>query len=400
MGNIVIGQSGGPTSVINSSLYGAIVEAKNQGIKKIYGMKNGIGGLISDNLIDLTDIDDKKLELLKQTPSSILGSIRYHLDPKDKEDDFKRIIENCIKYDIEYILYIGGNDSMDSVLKLSDYFKKVNFNCKVIGAPKTIDNDLDITDHAPGFGSAAKFIANSIVAIKEDTSVYEKGRVTIVEIMGRDAGWLTAASKLASLNGNGPELIYLPEVPFDKKKFLNDVVNAYGKNQKCLVCISEGIRNAKGKYIVNDFAYIEDNDVFGHMQLGGSAEVLTHIVKDKLSIPVRAIELNLLQRSLSNLSSLTDINEAIESSSFAVKSLVDGETGKMVILKRKNQKDYEIEYVLEDISNVANKVKNVPKEWIVNGNDVNQDFIDYCLPLIQGELEAKYEDGIIKYFKF
>lgn len=283
---------------------------------------------------------------------------------------------------------------MDTVDKLFRFFKKVNYDCIVLGIPKTIDNDLVITDHTPGYGSAIKYIATTIQEIYYDTVCYEKGRVTIVEIMGRDAGWLTAGSKLASLYGAGPDFIYLPEIVFDLNQFIEDVQTIYQKKQKVFVCVSEGIKNKQGHYIMQDSAYLNDNDVFGHLQLGGTAMVLAHIIKEKLSIPVRSIELNLMQRCASHLASLCDVNEAYEAGRQAILYALKMESGKMIYLKRVLQNPYQIEYQLCPIEQIANQVSYVPTEWILNGNDLNQHFIDYALPLIQGENPILYKQGI------
>lgn len=395
--NGIVCQSGGPTSVINSSLYGVITEAKKHPeIERIYGSKNGIAGIINEDFIDLGLLDAENLELLKQTPSAILGSVRHCLSNDFADDEYQKILTFLKKYNIRYIYYIGGNDSMDTVAKLTNFLKKADYECCVLGVPKTIDNDLDITDHTPGYGSAIKYIASSINEIKEDTSCYKKGRVTIVEIMGRDAGWLTAASKLADLNGNGPDLIYLPETSFNLEKFLQDVTKIYACQNKVLVCLSEGIKDKNGGYVQNQQV---QKDKFNHVQLGGVANYLTSIVKEKLGLPVRAIELNLLQRCASHISSLSDIKEAINCGKFAVKKSLQGHTGKMVIMKRKNAEKYLISYHLCNIEKIANKVKYFPAEWIVNDNDISNQFIDYALPLMDKEYKSKWKNGILLYTK-
>lgn len=399
-GNCIVGQSGGPTCVINSSLYGVIKEAKKHfEIQKIYGSLNGIQGTIQDNLIDLTHLDPENFELLKQTPSAVLGSVRYCLNKNFSDTDYEKILQTFKKYNIRFFFYIGGNDSMDTVYKLSSFCQQVQYDCAVIGIPKTIDNDLILTDHTPGYGSAIKFIANSISEIKEDTSCYCNGRVTIVEIMGRDAGWLTAGSKLACLNGNAPDLIYLPEVAFDLDDFLKKINELYQKNRKVLVCISEGIKNQHGKYVVNDFVYNNDNDVFGHMQLGGAASVLTHVVKEKLNIPVRAIELNLLQRCSSHIASGVDIHEAVHCGEYAIKQALNNQTGKMVVMSRKKGNRYGVYYHLKDIQLIANQTKFFPSEWIVNQCDISDQYIDYALPLISKEYPCKYKNGMVQFTK-
>lgn len=384
--NYVICQSGGPTSVINASLYGVLKNAKS----KVYGARYGITGIINDNLIDLSEYD---YEGLQYTPSAFLGSARYNLS---KEEDYQKIVKNCLKYNIKYILINGGNDSMDTVDKLANYFKTNSIDINVMGIPKTIDNDLAVTDHSPGYGSAIKFIANTVSQIKLDTSSYEKGRVTIVEIMGRDAGWLAAGSKLASLVGNGPDLIYLPEVSFDKEQFLSDVKKIYEKNKKVLVCVSEGIKNKEGKYLLREFLTEENNDVFGHLQLGGCADVLSKLVCKELKYPVRTVILELPQRCSVQLASLTDIKEAIECGKKAVEEVIT-ETGKVVIMNRVSE--YKINYESVEVNKIANLVKAFPIKWIINNNDIAKEFIDYALPLINGEPALEFHNGLLVFKK-
>ncbi len=398
-GNLIVAQSGGPTSVINSSLLGVIEEAKRnrRKIKNIYGSLNGIDGIINEAIVDLKKEKKSELKKLRYTPSSILGSVRKCLPSDFNEKIYTIILEVFKKYDIRYFLYIGGNDSMDTVQKLSEFFKKVDYECFVIGVPKTIDNDLVITDHTPGYGSAIKYIANTIKEIYYDTICYAKGRVTVVEIMGRDAGWLTAGSKLANLDDCGPDLIYLPEVAFDIDKFLQDVNEIYAKKHKVLVCVSEGIKDKQGKYIMEQSAYANDNDVFGHMQLGGAASVLTHLVKTKLNLNVRAIELNLPQRCAGHFNSKCDVDEAYMSGAAAVRFAVSGLSGKMVTISRVESKKYKVTYSASDIAEIANKVKTLPTSWIKDGKDLTQEFIDYALPLIEGEERVNYKKGILNF---
>ncbi|MBQ8206581.1 MAG: 6-phosphofructokinase [Bacilli bacterium] len=393
-GNCIVGQSGGPTCVINSSLLGVIKEAlKHKEIENVYGALNGINGVINDNLVNLSNLDEENKELLKQTPSAILGSVRHCLSDDFSNPEYEKILNNLKKHNVRYFFYIGGNDSMDTVSKLSTYFKMVDYECYVIGVPKTIDNDLVGTDHTPGYGSACKFISNTVHQLIEDTNCYHKGRVTVVEIMGRDTGWLTACSKLASLNGNNPDLIYLPEVTFDVEKFLKKVDAIYKKKKKVLVCISEGIRDKDGNLFVGNV----DNDVFGHAQLGGAALTLTNIVKERLNLSVRAIEFNLLQRCASTVSSSIDINEAIGCGRYAVKQAILKNTGKMVTMNRISDDPYKITYSLKDIKEIANQTKYFPKEWIVNGCDISDEFIKYALPLMSKEHKGKYANGILKF---
>ena len=300
---------------------------------------------------------------------------------------------------IGYFILIGGNDSMDTINKLSAYLKLKEYDCKFIGVCKTIDNDLVLTDHTPGYGSAIKYIATTISEIKEDTACYENGRVTIVELMGRDAGWLTAGSKLASVNGNGPDLIYLPEIPFNVDSFLNDVEKIYDKNKKVLVAISEGIKDENNEYILKKYKYLNDNDVFGHMQLGGASNVLASIVHEKLNLPVRSVELNLPQRCASHIGSLTDINEAKNCGIQAIRLLIKNESGKMVAIKRVSDNPYKVKYVGVNLNDVANKVKEFPSNWIINGNDISNEYIKYAMPLIKGTIKLEEENGIVRYAK-
>lgn len=395
-GNCIVGQSGGPTCVINASLYGIIKEAqKHCEIEKVYGCINGINGVINDNLVEFDYQNLKELELLKQTPSAILGSVRYCLNEDFEHEDYLKILNIFKKYQIKYFFYIGGNDSMDTVLKLSKFFKKINYECFVMGVPKTIDNDLVLTDHTPGYGSAARFIANSIIQIKQDINCYKEGRVTIVEIMGRDAGWLTAACKLACSNNEGADLIYLPEVPFDLNKFILKVEELYLKNRKVLVCVSEGIKDKNGKHIVNEFAYANDNDVFGHLQLGGVSSVLAHKIKEKLDLPVRAIELNLLQRCFSILASKNDIMEAIQCAKIAVRYALKKESGKMVCINR-NTNNNKTSFQTIDIDKIANQTKYFPTEWIIDGCDISNQYLQYALPLISPNYPIQYQNGLIQ----
>lgn len=398
--NCIVCQSGGPTSVINASLYGVIKEAKKHNqINNIYGALNGIVGVIEDKLIDLRKLDEENLDLLKQTPSAILGSVRHCLNTKFDEE-YKKILNVLQKHNIRYFYYIGGNDSMDTVAKLSAYLNEVQYSCFVIGIPKTIDNDLEITDHTPGYGSAIKYIASAINEIKEDTKCYIKGRVTIVEIMGRDAGWLTAATKLACLNQNAPDLIYLPEVAFDTEKFLQDVERIYQKQQKVLVCVSEGIKDKTGEYVQNQMRrYAVQKDKFSHIQLGGIAAYLTSLVKHKLNLPVRGIELNLLQRCASHIASESDIYEAIHCGEYAVIESLKQITGKVVIMRRENLKNYNLHYEMCDVNQIANKVKFFPKEWILNENDIHFDFISYALPLMDKQYHCIWKNGMVAYTK-
>ena len=391
MRSCVILQSGGPTAVINSSLYG-VIKANSKDIDvKLFGSKNGIEGLINDDLISVDKINN--IDLLINTPGALLGSSRHKLSSDFNDEDYKKIVTTIKKNNIGYILLNGGNDSMDSGNKLYKYFKVNDIDVNVIGIPKTIDNDLLYLNSCPGYGSAIKYIATTINELKLDTSVYKKGRVTIVEIMGRDAGWLTAGSKLASLNNLGPDLIYLPESSFDLDKFLDDVKRLYEKNKKVLVAISEGIKDKNGNYILDLFNKINNSDNFGHTQLGGVANNLASYVKEKLNLPVRSIELNLMQRAAGHYLSKNDVDLAI---SFGKKAYqyMKKHTGKMVCSYLQDNK---VKFGLVDLNKVANKIRYFPSSWIVDGNDISKEYILYALPLIKGNIPLTYEDNLIKY---
>ena len=403
-GAAVIGQSGGPTSVINASAYGCIKTAlENENITAVYGALNGILGILHDNLIDMSKEDPAELALMRTTPSSALGSCRYKLkSAADDDTDYKRILEIFKKYDIRYFFYNGGNDSMDTCNKISKYMLENGYECRVMGIPKTIDNDLDLTDHCPGYGSAAKYIATSLMEIYHDARVYDTGMITVVEIMGRNAGWLTAAAALASHKGNGPDLIYLPEVDFDMDAFVARVQEIYNANKKCIVAVSEGIRDKNGKYISeygSDMAKTVDG--FGHAQLGGLAPFLANILKEKTGAKVRGIELSLLQRCAAHCASLTDINESFGAGAAAVTNAVAGVTDKMVGFERSIENGkYVCNTKLFDLTQVANTEKKIPMEWILpNGAGLTQDFVDYALPLIQGETDLPKEDSLPRFVK-
>ena len=404
VGACMFGQSGGPTSVINSSAAGVFIEALAQkNITKVYGAANGIQGILTENFYDIGKEDEKELYLLKNTPSSALGSVRYKLKSADVDDtDYKRILEVFKKYNVRYFFYNGGNDSMDTCNKISKYLLKSGYECNIIGVPKTIDNDLYGTDHCPGYGSAAKYVATTMMELFLDATVYDKGQITIVEIMGRNAGWLTAASALASYKGLGPDLIYLPEQAFDIEKFLIQVKNVADANHgKCIVALSEGIKTADGKYVVEAIADSSAaKDSFGHTQLGGVAATLAGLVKEKIGGKVRAIEFSLMQRCGAHLASKVDVEEAFEAGRTAVRSACEGNTDKMVVFIRKPGKEYEISYELMDIELAANTEKKIPDNWILPDNKgLSQEFIDYALPLIQGDCKAPLEDGLPRFAK-
>jgi len=395
IGACVFGQSGGPTSVINASAYGVIRTALDAPeITNVYGAAHGIAGVLNDRLYDLGKEDASELELLLNTPSSELGSCRYKLK---EEKDLRRIHEVFQKYDIRYFFYNGGNDSMDTCHKVSDYMERVGYECRVIGVPKTIDNDLFGTDHCPGFGSAAKYIATTVAETYKDAHVYDTGMITVVEIMGRHAGWLTGASALAGLAGSPPDLIYLPELPFDMDVFLQDVESIYKRKNKCLVTVSEGVCYANGGFVAE--AQVSATDGFGHAQLGGTAARLAAIVKQKLGAKVRAVELSLLQRCAAHLASQTDIDEAFSAGKAAVECALAGDTGKMVAFTREIiDGAYKCGIAFQPLSVCANVEKTVPREWINEaGNNVTQEFIDYVMPLIQGENTRKIVDGLPRF---
>jgi len=399
-GACIIGQSGGPTAVINASAQGAIQAAlKADCITRVLGAFHGIKGVLDDKLYDMGQEDPKELDLLQYTPSSALGSCRYKLADPDKDDtDYKRILEIFQKYEVRYFFYNGGNDSMDTCNKISKYMQKVGYECRVMGIPKTIDNDLFGTDHCPGYASAAKYIATSCMEVWQDAHVYDTGMVTIVEIMGRHAGWLAGASALASWAGFGPDLIYLPETDFDLTDFLADVHRIYDKTGKCMVAVSEGIHRADGTFISE--AKTSATDGFGHAQLGGLAAMLAESVKLELGSKVRGIELSLLQRCGSHLASLTDIEEAKMAGRVAVESAVSGITDKMVAFECTREGGYQCKPKLIGLTEVANTEKKVPLEWInPMGNGVEQPFIDYVLPLIQGEPATPKEHSLPRFAK-
>lgn len=396
--NIVVAQSGGPTCAINASLLGVFRHAtKYEEIGTVYGSVNGIEGLILDNLVNLCDIisDDENVELIRQTPSTVLGSCRYKLpDFKADRTVFETITANLKKYGIGAFFYIGGNDSMDTVMKLDDYFKANNIDIKAIGIPKTIDNDLPITDHTPGFGSAAKYVATTMQEIIRDSSVYSSKSVTIVEIMGRDTGWLTASSAVLRQNGEvAPHLIYLPEAPFSVKKFLSDVREAQQKHYAVIVAVSEGV-----SLDADDFQSGKV-DNFGHKYLSGVGKALEKIVSQEIGCKVRSIELNVMQRCSSHLSSKRDITEAERIGGAAVKTALDGFSGRMMVYKRVRNHPYNMRIEHVDVREVANKVKYFPLEWInETQNNVTNDAIEYCMPLIQGEQNFIMKNGLPKHY--
>ena len=395
IGACVFGQSGGPTSVINASAYGVIKTALDAPeITNVYGAAHGIAGVLNDTLYDLDQEDAYELQLLMNTPSSELGSCRYKISD---ENDLVRIHEIFQKYNIRYFFYNGGNDSMDTCMRVSDYMQKIGYDCRVVGVPKTIDNDLEGTDHCPGFGSAAKYIATTVAEVYKDSIVYNTGTITIVEIMGRHAGWLTGAAALAGLAGTPPDLIYLPEVPFDADYFMNDVETIYNERGNCLIAVSEGIRYANGSFVAD--ARPAAADGFGHEQLGGLASALAFAINHKMGVKVRGIEMSLLQRCGAHLASQTDIDEAFLAGKSAVECALSGDTGKMIAFEREIiDGAYHCKIIRQPLSVCANAEKHVPREWINDaGTYVTQEFIDYVLPLIQGENTRVLENGLPRF---
>ncbi|MCR5416252.1 MAG: 6-phosphofructokinase [Pseudobutyrivibrio sp.] len=400
-GNVIVGQSGGPTAAINSSLAGVYRTAKDRGAKKVYGMLHGIKGLMEEEYIDLSDHikNDLDIELLKRTPAAYLGSCRFKL-PEIHEDmeTYEKIFGILKKLDIEALIYIGGNDSMDTIKKLSDYAILTGSDIRFIGCPKTIDNDLALTDHTPGYGSAAKYIGTSVKEIIRDSYCleYDKGLVTIVEIMGRNAGWLTGASILAKGEDcGGPDLIYLPEVDFDIDKFRERVVKLLETKPSVVVCISEGIHTKEGKYVCEYSDNVEFVDAFNHKQLTGTAAYLCNYIRAKVGCKTRAIELSTLQRAGSHLASRVDILEAYQVGGAAVLAADEGDTGKMVTLSRLSDDPYQCSTEVKDVHKIANDEKLVPRNWITHdGAHVTEAFITYVRPLIQGDVSPIMVDGI------
>lgn len=396
--NMIIGQSGGPTAVINSSLAGAISYAfKQEEIHTVYGMINGIEGLLDENFMNLTKIfanNPYELNRMKLTPAMYLGSCRYKL--KDDENEYKKIIEILNRNDIGYFFYIGGNDSMDTVERLSKYTVKNGMDIKIVGIPKTIDNDLVGIDHSPGFGSAAKYIASAVRAVAYDTSIYNVKSVHIIETMGRNAGWLTASSVLARHGDTiAPHLIYLPEVPFSVARFIQDIKNKLKEYNSVIAVVSEGLKDADGNYIC---ANGNNTDKFGHVMLSGTGAYLKTIIENEIGCKVRALEPSVLQRSAGHISSLCDMEEAYNLGIVAVKAALSGQTGVFSTLKRLSNIPYSVEYSTESVSIVANAEKTVPLEWINDeGNDVTREMIDYLNPLIEGVAQTPYRNGLPDY---
>lgn len=399
--NIIVGQSGGPTAVINASLYGVITEGikYSEEIGCVYGMHNGIEGFLRDDYEELSSsLSSEELQLLKITPAAYLGSCRYKLPENLTDAFYPTLFQKLEALNIGYFFYIGGNDSMDTVSKLSRYADGIGSDIRFIGLPKTIDNDLILTDHTPGFGSAAKYVASTVREIVLDSAVYHQPAVTVVELMGRHAGWLTAASVLARKHElDNPLLIYLPESDFDFQQFTRDLTDALHKSPNVVVCVSEGISDAGGRFIC-EYNTEATLDNFGHKMLTGCGKVLENYIRNTFGIKARSVELNVSQRCSGMISSLTDITEASESAAFGVRAALDGATGMMVAFRRISDEPYTLEFVLEDVNAICNQEKKFPLEWITrNGTDIGPEFLTYALPLIQGEAERKMENGLPVY---
>ncbi len=405
MGNVIVGQSGGPTAVINSSLAGVYKTARDRGARKVFGMLHGIQGLLEERVADLSKHirSDLDIDLLKRTPSSFLGSCRYKLpEIKDNQEIYDKIFAILDKLEIEYFFYIGGNDSMDTIKKLSDYAILNGSRIRFMGVPKTIDNDLAVTDHTPGFGSAAKYIASITKEVIRDGLVYDQQNVTLLEIMGRNAGWLTGAAALAKGEDcEGPDMMFLPELIFDVEKFMNQVAEIHKVKKSVVIAISEGVKVADGRYVCELTDNIDFVDAFGHRQLTGTARYLAEkISKEVPGCKTRAIEFNSLQRCASHIVGRVDITEAYQVGGAAVKAAFEGETGKMIILKRVSDDPYLCVTDIYDVHKIANIEKKVPREWInEEGNYVTQAFINYVRPLIQAELTPMMVDGLPRHLR-
>ena len=397
--NIIVGQSGGPTAVINGSLYGVVAEGLKHPdrIGRVYGMINGIEGFLQGHMMDIGALDQtNELEMVRTTPGAYLGSCRYKLPESLEDAVYPQLFQKFEELGIGYFFYIGGNDSMDTVSKLSRYAQTIGSDIRFIGVPKTIDNDLVETDHTPGYGSAAKYVATVVREISADATVYDnKQSVTIVEIMGRHAGWLTAASILArKFEGDNPVLIYVPEVAFDQEAFIAKVTESLKHTPNLVVCISEGIHDEDGTFIC-EYSSEVGTDTFGHKMLTGSGKYLENLVKERLGVKVRSIELNVCQRCSCAHLSRVDLDESENAGIFAVLSALAGETGKMINFIRNKSVPYELSYGTADVNIICNQEKTVPLEWIIaDGSDISNEFIDYVRPLTQGFVELPTKNGI------
>ena len=400
-GNVIVGQSGGPTAVINSSLAGVFKTAMERGYNKVYGMRYGIQGFMDEQYVDLSDYikNELDLSLLKRTPSAFLGTCRYKLpEIHENKEVYERIFQLLDKLEIEVFIYIGGNDSMDTIRKLSDYALLTGAKQKFVGCPQTIDNDLAITDHTPGFGSAAKYIATSTKEIIRDALgfSYKKKNVTIIEIMGRNAGWLTGASALsAGEDCDGPDLIYVPEVPFDVASFTEKIRKLLEEKDVVVACVSEGIRTKEGKYICEFTSGSDSKDAFGHIQMTGTAAYLAEVIHQELGCKTRAVEFSTLQRSAAHLASKVDVDEAFMVGGATVKAADEGSTGVMVVIDRVSDDPYQSATGVYDVHRIANDEKVIPRKWInKEGDYVTEEFINYARPLIQGHYNPTMVDGL------
>lgn len=402
--NLLVGQSGGPTAVINASLAGVFESAKAFGAQRVYGMQYGIEGLLEERIVDLDDqLSDKMaIELLKRTPSSFLGSCRYKLpDPAVNEAPYQKLFSLFAQYGIGAVVYIGGNDSMDTILKLSDYGRRIGSGIRFIGIPKTIDNDLAVTDHTPGYGSAAKYIATTVKELVRDSTIYDIRSATVVEIMGRNAGWLTAAAALArDEDCEGVSILCLPEVTFHPERFVRRVKALQRQSPSIVIAVSEGIRVADGRYVCELSDDAMAVDPFGHKYLGGTARYLCGLLGARLDTKTRAVELSTLQRCAAHTASGTDVSEAYAAGSAAVNAAFEGQTGMMVALLRVPGETYRCEMTLHDVHGVANQEKTVPLDWIDAENyGIRGAFLDYVRPLISGELPPLYDRGLPRHLR-
>ena len=398
-GNVIVGQSGGPTAVINSSLAGVYKASLENGAKKVYGMLHGVQGLIEGRYVDLADhiFSQLGIELLRRTPSSFLGSCRHKLpEIHANEETYEKIFKVLKDLDIKYFFYIGGNDSMDTIKKLSDYAKIKNVDINFMGVPKTIDNDLAVTDHTPGFGSAAKYIASSLKEVIRDCFAYDQRMVTVVEIMGRNAGWLTASAALSKTEDcPGPDLVFVPEIAFDMNNFIKMVDEREKERKSIIIAVSEGLRLSDGRYVCELRSHVMFTDSFGHKSLSGTAQYLSEFLARELGCKTRPIELSTLQRCAAHLVSRTDNEEAFLTGGRAVQAAFAGETAKMIIMIRTSNDPYHIIAESCDIAQIANIEKKIPRDWLDGeGTYVTKEFLTYCKPLIQGELLPVMVDGL------
>ncbi len=398
-GNVIVGQSGGPTAAINASLAGVFHAAKERGAQTVYGMRYGIQGFLEENIIDLSRhiTSDMDIELLKRTPSSFLGSCRYKLpEPERGHEIYERLFTLLEKYDIRAFFYIGGNDSMDTIRKLSDYGRMTGSQICFVGVPKTIDNDLAVTDHTPGYGSVAKYIATIAKEIVADSLVYDMKSITIIEIMGRNAGWLTAATSLAKgPDSEGVDFIYLPEIPFSMERVAESVRQLQKTKKSVVIAVSEGVKDVGGEMYSDTIGNTTAVDAFGHKLLSGVGQYLANYLGRTIGCKVRSIELSTVQRCGSHLVSLTDISEAFQVGGAAVKAAFGGHNGVMVILKRASQEPYICTTDVYDVHEIANIEKKVPVEWITpSGDGVTNEYIQYAQPLIQGEITPVMVGGL------